>query len=136
MKRSDLDAEVSKAERRAKNGAYSFLVFGENDPDLPAPDGHPWNRKYDPVPVISGRQEALPGSPTLPLDEYIGTGVGLIYGLEDGEEQRPITYEDDLGAFTVEKHAYSHLAWQLAGWEIRASSFEKGKFPPRERYGA
>lgn len=118
MKRAELDAEVAKALRRSKNGAYTFLVFGISDPDLPAQDGRPWNRKYDPVPVISGVQEALPGSPTLPLPDYIGTGVGLIYGLEDGESNS------------------DHLAWQLAGWQIRASSFEKGQFPPRERYGA
>lgn len=116
MKRADRDAEVAKAERRSKNGAYAFLVFGENDPDMPAPDGRPWNRNYDPAPVMEGLHEALPGSPTLPLDEYIGTGVGLLYGLEDGEWNS------------------NHLAWQLAGWNLPTTAFDKSAFK-KERNG-
>jgi hypothetical protein len=51
----------------------------------------PCTRTYDPLPYAEARP--------VPEHDYVGTGIGLLYGL-GGEEH----------------------AWQLAGWNVRRSS--------------
>lgn len=75
---------TTKERHAAEMDAFAFLTL-----DHDAYEGD-LNRNYDPMPYPEAR-------PT-PEDWYVGTGIGLLYGL--GGEQH---------------------AWQLAGWNVRPS---------------
>lgn len=104
MRRAELAAEVELRRRRQKREAWHFLVTGDQtvgEHDEGPAYGKEWSRDYQPLPY----PEAVPGSTTLPAEAYIGTGVGLLYGLED------------------ERGGSEHLAWQLAGWNLPRAVF-------------
>jgi hypothetical protein len=96
VNREILRAEVEARRERQKRSALNWLLTGEQDKE-PPPYGAEWDRNYNPMPY----PEASPGSATMPVEFYVGTGVGLLYGLEGSDG----------------------LAWQLAGWLIPRNVF-------------
>lgn len=77
------EAGLQHRRDRQKDSARAFLLSGENvEGQQPPSYGGDWDRTYHPEPY----PEALPGSGTLPIEHYVGTGVGYLYGLEQTEQ--------------------------------------------------
>ncbi len=76
---------TNKARHAAEMDAFAFLTL-----DREAYEGG-LNRNYDPMPY--------PEAGPTPESDYVGTGIGLLYGL-GGEAH----------------------AWQLAGWNVRRAA--------------
>lgn len=79
---------TTKERHAAEMDAFAFLT---QERDTYRESGGELDRDYDPMPY----PEAMP----TPESDYVGTGIGLLYGL--GGEQH---------------------AWQLAGWNVRRSA--------------
>jgi hypothetical protein len=84
-----LDEQRARRQRQVIS-AYHFLVTGSPQGNgVRPPWGDEWNRDYNPGPAPDDQEF------------YLGTGVGLLYGIED------------------EDHRYDpRMAATLAGWNI------------------
>lgn len=85
-----------KARCNQKDGAWRFLTTGESGANKPS-YGREWDRDYNPIPYPEARPEDF--------EAYMGTGVGLLYGIIECEEH----------------------AWQMAGWNLVRTGSETRK---------